>query len=298
MLRHVDAGYPARLRALPDAPPELHVRHGDHAPGERGWPWTQAAHSVAIVGARAARLEAVDQARSLARDLAGRGVMIVSGGALGVDAAAHRGALDSHAATGAGATVAVFGCGIDVVYPAQHQGLFDEIRAAGGVLLSQFRPGTPPRPANFVRRNAVIAGLADAVVVIGAGATSGALHTAAAARALGRVVAAMPGSAGCDALIAHGAAVVTCAADVWQALAGTPRRPSADLPAQGSLAARVLALLHPEHACACGDIATRAGLSSREVARALTGLELEGLAIARPGQSYVRSALAEELLAS
>jgi DNA processing protein len=297
MLRHIDAGYPARLRALPGAPPELHVRHGDdHAPGSLEW--THAERCVAIVGARAARTEAVAQARDLARDLAGRGVVIVSGGALGVDAAAHQGAIDSHAATGAGTTVAVLGCGIDVVYPAQHQGLFDDIRAAGGALLSQFRPGTPPRPANFVRRNAVIAGLADAVVVIGAGATSGALHTAAAARRLGRVVAAVPGSAGCDALIAHGAAVVTCAADVWQALAGRPRRPFADLPAQGSPAARVLALLHAEHACACGDIATRAGLSSREVARALTGLELEGLAISRPGQSYVRSALAEELLAS
>jgi DNA processing protein len=297
MLRPIDAGYPTRLRALPDAPPELHVRHGeDLAPVAPGW--GHAEHSVAIVGARAAQAVAVARARSLARDLAGRGVVIVSGGALGVDAAAHRGALDSHAETATGTTVAVLGCGIDVVYPAQHRGLYDDIRAAGGVLVSQFRPGAPPRPANFVRRNAVIAGLSDAVVVIGAGATSGALHTAAAARRLGRVVAAVPGSAGCDGLIAHGAAVVECAADVWQALAGRPRRPFADLPAPGSPAARVLALLDAEHAYVCGDIATRAGLSSREVARALTGLELDGLAITRPGQSYVRSALAEELLAS
>lgn len=296
-LRQIDAGYPKRLRALPDAPPELHVRHGeDHAPVAPAW--GHAEHSVAIVGARAAEAMAVARARSLGRDLAGRGVVIVSGGALGVDAAAHRGALDSHAETGTGTTVAVLGCGIDVVYPAQHRGLYDDIRAAGGVLVSQFQPGAPPRPANFVRRNAVIAGLSDAVVVIGAGATSGALHTAAAARRLGRVVAAVPGSAGCDGLIAHGAAVVECAADVWQALAGQPRRPFADLPAPGSPAARVLALLHAEQACVCGDIAIRAGLSSREVARALTGLELDGLAITRPGQSYVRSALAEELLAS
>jgi DNA processing protein len=299
MLRRADAGYPRRLGALSDAPPELHVRVGlgvsdGRAPGS----WADTAHSVAIVGARAASVEAVERARVLACALAARGVVIVSGGALGVDAAAHRGALDSHATTGTGTTVAVLGCGLDIIYPPQHDALYDEICAAGGAVISPFAPDAPPRPGHFVRRNAVIAGLADAVVVIGAGASSGALHTAAAAARYGRLVAAVPGSAGCERLIAQGAAVIERPDDLWDALAGQPRRPVAELPQRGSPAGRVLAVLDPEHARACGDIAVRAGLSPREVARALTGLELEGLATARPGQTYVRSALAEELLAS
>ena len=291
MLRHTDAGYPRRLRALRGVLPALHVRH------DRDHDWAGAVHSVAIVGARAAKTAAVAQARGLACALAERGVVIVSGGALGVDAAAHQGALDSHARTGAGITVAVLGCGLDVVYPPQHGPLFGDICAAGGAVISPFRPGAPPRAGYFVRRNAVIAGLADAVVVIGAGASSGALHTAAAAARLGRLVAAVPGSTGCDRLIARGAAVVEQPGDLWDALAGQPHRPTAELPATDSAGARVLVYLDRANERACEDIAVRAGMSPRDVARALTGLELDGLAIARPGQRYVRSALAEELLA-
>ncbi len=291
MLRHTDADYPRRLRALRRPPSVLHVRHG------AGLAWADAAHSVAIVGARAARADAVERARALARALAGRGVVIVSGGALGVDASAHQGALDSHASSGTGTTVAVLGCGLNVVYPPQHGPLFRDICAAGGAVISPFEADAPPRAGHFVRRNAVIAALADAVVVIGAGASSGALHTAAAAARLGRLVAAMPGSTGCERLIAQGAAVIEQADDLWDALAGQPHRPMAELPAAGSPGARVLALLDSADARACDEIAARTGLSPRDVTRALTGLELEGLAIARPGQSYVRSALAEELLA-
>jgi DNA processing protein len=291
ILRHTDAGYPRRLHALRGAPPVLHVRQG------RGHGWADAAHSVAIVGARAAGTGAVERARALACDLAGRGVVIVSGGALGVDAAAHQGALDSHAGGGTGTTVAVLGCGLNVVYPPQHGPLFQDIVAAGGAVISPFEPDAPPRAGHFVRRNAVIASLADAVVVIGAGASSGALHTAAAAARLGRLVAAMPGSTGCERLIAQGAAVIEQPGDLWDALAGQPHRPMAELPTAGSPGARVLALLDVADARVCDDIALRTGLSPRDVARALTGLELEGPAIARPGQSYVRSALAEELLA-
>jgi DNA processing protein len=291
MLRHTDAGYPRRLRALRSAPSELHVRHG------AGLAWADAAHSVAIVGTRAAPAQAVERTRTLACALAERGVVIVSGGALGVDAAAHQGALDSHARAGVGTTVAVLGCGLDVVYPPQHADLFRDICAAGGALISPFRADAPPRAGHFVRRNAVIAGLVDAVIVIGAGATSGALHTAAAAARLGRLVAAMPGSTGCERLIAQGAAVIEQPEDLWDALAGQPHRPMAELPAPGSLGARVLALLDAADARACDELAVRTGLSPRDVARALTGLELDGLAIARPGQRYLRSALAEELLA-
>jgi DNA processing protein len=291
MFRHTDAGYPRRLHALRGVLPPLHVRHQ----GENGW--ADAVHSVAIVGARAAKLGAVAQTRALACALAERGVVIVSGGALGVDAAAHQGALDSHARTGVGTTAAVLGCGLDIVYPPQHGPLFDDICAAGGAVISPFKADAPPRAGHFVRRNAVIAGLADAVVVIGAGASSGALHTAAAAARMGRLVAAVPGSTGCDRLIAQGAAVVEQASDLWDALAGQPHRPTAELPAPDSPGARVLGILDRANERACEDIAVRTGMSPRDVARTLTGLELDGLAIARPGQRYVRSALAEELLA-
>lgn len=288
ILRHTDRGYPRRLAGVAGAPEVLHVR------GALG----DAEHSVAIVGARAATCEAVETARSLARALARGGACVVSGGALGVDAAAHAGALDAHRETGRGTTVAVLGCGIDVVYPLRHRRLYQDICAAGGAVVSEFAHDAPPRPGHFVRRNRTIAALADAVVVVQAGARSGALHTARAGRALGRLVAAVPGSPGCERLLAQGAAPIEQPGDLWDALAGRPGRPRAALPDPGSDAARVLASLDPERGQACGELASLAGMSARQVARALTGLELEGLAVAGPGRNYVRSALAEELLAS
>lgn len=280
-----DAAYPRRLREVSGAPACLHVRG---VLQDRDC-------AVAIVGARAAEATAVERAHAIARELAGEGVAIVSGGAVGIDAAAHRGALD--AGMDAGGTVAVLGCGIDVVYPEQHRELFDEIQARGGAVVSQFPPDAAPRGWHFARRNQTIAGLVDAVVVVGAGHGSGALQTARAAHRLGRVVCAVPGSPGCAALIAAGAAVVETAREVWCALDGRPVRPDARLPETGSCAARVLDLLHAEQARDHEEIAARAGLGAREVARALTGLELQGLAIALPGLNYVRSVLAQELLA-
>lgn len=288
ILRHTDRGYPRRLAAISGAPEVLHVR------GVLG----DAEHSVAIVGARAATCEAVEAARSLARGLARDGACVVSGGALGVDAAAHRGALDAHQDAGRGTTVAVLGCGIDVVYPVRHRRLYQDICAAGGAVVSEFPHDAPPRPGHFVRRNRTIAALADAVVVVEAGARSGALYTARAAQELGRLVAAVPGSPGCERLLAQGAAVIEQPGDLWDALAGRPARLRATLPDPDSDAARVLACLDPARARECGEIAAQADLSARQVARALTGLELEGLAVAGPGRNYLRSALAEELLAS
>ena len=284
-----DAAYPRRLRGVSGAPMCLHVRGV----------LQDRAHAVAIVGARAAEATAVEQARTIAGDLAAQGVAIVSGGALGIDAAAHRGALNASrdASRDEGVTVAVLGCGIDMVYPPQHQELFEEIQTRGGALVSEFPPGAAPRGWHFARRNQTIAGLVDAVVVVGAGKSSGALQTARAAHRLGRTVCAVPGSPGCAALIAAGAAVVETARDVWRALDGRPVRPDARLPDTGSCAARVLDLLHVEKARDHEEIAARAGLGAREVARALTGLELQGLAIALPGLNYVRSVLAQELLA-
>ena len=277
-------GYPRRLADLADPPEQLWARG---VVRERPL-------AVAIVGARAASGHGMATARAVARDLAGEhGAAIVSGGAVGVDSAAHRGALDV-----GGYTIAVLAGGLDTPYPTRNRPLFGDVIAAGGAVVSQFRPGTPPRRANFVRRNRVMAALADAVVVIEAGMASGALHTAAFAREHRRVLGAVPGSPGCEALIAQGAAVVESAADVLAALAGSPRRPDVPLPAPQSDAGRVLATLELDAPRAEADIAACTGLGAREVSRALTGLELEGLAVLLPGRAYVRSCLAQELLSS
>lgn len=278
-----DQGYPAVLGQVRDAPEFLHVL-GTLPAYDR---------AVAVVGARAASGHAQASAREIAAGLAANGTLLVSGGAVGVDAAAHRGALDVD-----GPTVAVMGGGLDHLYPDRNRPLFAAILAAGGALVSPFANDMTPRAGCFVRRNRVIAGMADAVVVIEAGPSSGALYTARAARTYGRVVAALPGSPGCEALIAQGAAVVECAADVEAALRGEPRRPDIVMPEAGTEEAQVLAALRI-HAGALGEdeLAARTGMSAGAITRALTGLELEGLALLLPGRSYALSTLARELLA-
>jgi len=276
-----DPGYPRRLRALLAAPELLHIA-GD---------LIERPLAVAIVGSRAASGRGMEAARSLARQIAASGGAVISGGAVGIDAAAHRGALEA-----GGYTVAVLASGLDQVYPERHRPLFDDIVAGAGALVSPYAPGTPPRRGQFVARNGVVAGLADAVVVVEADAASGALHTARAAAELGRVVGAVPGSPGCERLLAGGAAMIGDLADLQAALAGRPRRPEVALPEHDSEEARVLAALDDRAALDEGTIAARAGLEVRQVIRALTGLELEGLALAT-GASYLRSPLARALTA-
>ncbi len=199
-------GYPQRLTALG-------WRHVLRVRGVLG-----EGPAVAIVGARAATGIAMGHAHALARHLAGRGVRVVSGGALGIDGAAHRGAL-----AGDGATTVVLGGGIDVPYPARHAPLFAEVVRRGGALVSLWPDGMPPRRGTFRQRNPLIAALADAVVVVEADVRSGSLSTARAARKLGRVVCAWPGSPGCERLLVAGAALVEGSADIDAALAGSPR---------------------------------------------------------------------------
>jgi DNA processing protein len=170
---------------------------------------------LAVVGARAASRSGCRRTHELADAAARRGYVIVSGGALGIDAAAHRGALDAGAPT-----VAVLGCGVDVVYPDRHAALFAEIVTTGG-LLSEFPPGTPPRGKQFPSRNRIVAALARAVLVVEAQQASGALVTARLALQMGRPLLAVPGSPGTDGLIATGRArPVRDGVELLAALAG------------------------------------------------------------------------------
>jgi DNA processing protein len=230
----------------------------------RGAPLRDAA-SVAIVGARAATRDALDRARALGRHLATRGVQIVSGGALGVDGAAHRGALAGH-----GSTTVVLGSGLDVLYPPRHVPLFREIVGRGGTLAGMQPDGTQPRPGMFPQRNQLIAALADVVIVVEAELRSGSMSTVAAARAFGRLVAAWPGSPGCERLLAAGAAIIEAGADAELALAGTPRRRA---PRTVDPIARQVQEAIARGAVGIDEIVRQTGLTVRAVVRALPLIE-------------------------
>jgi DNA processing protein len=164
----------------------------------------------------------MDRAHAIARHLASRGVHVVSGGALGIDGAAHRGALD-----GGGTTTVVLGSGCDVLYPARHAPLFRDALARGGAIVSMWPDGSQPHAGTFVARNSLIAALADAVIVVEADVRSGSLSTARAAKKHGRILAAWPGSRGCDSLLGQGAAIVESIHDAELVALGTPRMPEA-----------------------------------------------------------------------
>jgi DNA processing protein len=225
--------------------------------------------AVAIVGARAATGDGMALANQLARHLAGRGIHVVSGGAVGIDGAAHRGALDA-----GGTTTVVLGSGVDVPYPARHASLFDRTVAAGGALVSLFAMGTAPRPGNFPLRNPLIAALADAVLVIEADVRSGSLSTARAASELSRPLGARPGTPGCDRLLAAGCAVVESEADVDALLAGRARYPVRR--ALDPIETRVASAL-ASGVRGVDAVVIETGLSVRDVLRALSSIEARTL---------------------
>ncbi|WP_321922820.1 DNA-processing protein DprA [Paraburkholderia guartelaensis] len=204
-----DPAYPARLLDMPDPPPLLYAK---------GRLELLHARAVAVVGSRNATPQAVEDAARFARTLAASGLTVVSGLALGVDGAAHRGALHEH-----GGTVAVIGTGADLVYPPAHRPLATQI-AAHGALVSEWPLGTPARSANFPQRNRVIAALVEGVVVVEAAQRSGSLITARLANEMGRDVFALPGSIhaplthGCHGLIKQGAQLVESPEEVLEAL--------------------------------------------------------------------------------
>lgn len=207
-----DPSYPALLAELTDAPPLLFIE---------GDPVLLELPQLALVGSRRASRAGLDNAESFARCLARAGFVITSGLALGIDGAAHQGALDVE-----GRTLAVLGTGLQRVYPARHVGLAERIVQSGGALVSELPLDCPPQAANFPRRNRIISGLSLGVLVVEASPSSGSLITARLAAEQGREVFAIPGSIhhpgarGCHQLIRQGAALVECVEDILDALRG------------------------------------------------------------------------------
>ncbi|PQV44533.1 DNA-processing protein DprA [Paraburkholderia sp. BL21I4N1] len=209
-----DPAYPPALLTMPDPPPLLYIK------GRLDLLHTRA---VALVGSRSATPQGVEDAERFARALSAAGVTVVSGLALGIDGAAHRGALE-----GIGGTVAVIGTGADLVYPSAHHALARQI-AAQGVILSEWPLGTPARAANFPQRNRLIAGLVSGVVIVEAAMRSGSLITARLANEMGRDIFALPGSIhaplsrGCHRIIKQGAKLVETPDEILEELGFTQR---------------------------------------------------------------------------
>ena len=282
--------YPALLADLPDPPAVLYV-DGDAA--VLGLP------QLAVVGSRNPTALGRDTATQFARHLASSGLAITSGLALGIDAAAHRGALEA-----GGRTVAVLGCGLDRVYPPEHEGLARSI-AAQGALVSELPVGTPPLKQHFPRRNRLIAGLSVGTLVVEAAVGSGSLITARLAAEQGREVFAIPGSIhnpmarGCHRLIRQGAKLVETADDVFAELgallgslapsasAETPEKQVDSVPALDNEYEILLDALGFGPASVDALVA-RTGLDAGAVASMLLILELEGRIAQQPGGLYCR----------
>lgn len=289
--RHIltlgDPGYPARLLDIADPPLLL---YGIGAPELLG------TLSIAVVGSRSPTRQGADHARSFAAHLSHAGLCIVSGLAQGIDGAAHEGALE-----GPGRTIAVVGTGLDRVYPARHRELARRI-AAEGLLLSEYALGTPPLPANFPRRNRLIAGLSLGTLVVEAALQSGSLITARLALEQGREVFAIPGSIhspqsrGCHALLKQGAKLVETAQDILEEL---------HLPAQSNCLSSAAQPQPPApeefdpvlnalgwEATTLDALVARTGWPAADLNARLLELELEGRVARLPGQLFQRLASA------
>ena len=291
LLGWLEPAYPVPLAAIEDAPPLLTVRGNIAFLSER---------NIAMVGARNASANGRALAEAIARDLGKAGFVVPSGLARGIDAAAHKGAL----ATG---TVAVLAGGIDVCYPPEHRALFDAV-AAQGALVAELPPGTEPLARHFPRRNRIISGLAEGVVVIEAALRSGSLITARLAGEQGREVFAVPGSPldprchGSNNLIRQGAALTESAEDVLRALSGRRISPAPAMalaepdlaplapPAEAdSDKARTLLIEHLSPSpTAVDELVRQTDLPPALVASALLELELAGRIERHPGNRVAR----------
>ena len=271
-----DAAYPRLLREIPDPPTALFFR------GDPGLLDTLA---IAVVGSRRASPYGISAAHKLARELSAAGLTIVSGLARGIDAAAHEATLRA-----GGKTIGVLGTGIDIVYPRFHRRLFDDI-ASHGLLITEFPPGTPPRPIHFPIRNRIISGLCLGTVVVEASARSGSLITARMASEQGREVFAVPGSIlspGCEGvhrLIQTGAKLLHDVNDLFEELRFTTAPEKAPDTECTDPLLRIMSSDEPMH---IDEVLERTGQSVSALAEKLLQLELEGLIRALPGSRYLR----------
>mgnify|MGYP001817985465 FL=1 len=282
LLSFLDADYPAQLKHIPDPPLVLYLR------GDR---WLLADPGVAVVGARRCSRVGADIAANLGAGLAAAGLTVVSGLALGIDSAAHRGALQA-ASAASGRALAVLGSGLTGIYPRSNARLAEALVAAGGLLVSEYPPEAPPAKHQFPERNRLISGLSMGVVLVEAGERSGSLITARLALEQGREVMAVPGSLsggrsrGCHRMLKQGAALVEGVTDVCQALGyQLPPREREALPAGAELA-RVLAAVGPG-VLSLDEIAQAAGVGAEIAAAQLLVLELEGF-VAQVAGGYIR----------
>jgi DNA processing protein len=288
LLASIDAGYPALLRESPDPPAVLYVL---------GDPRSLCEPQIAMVGSRNPTAGGRDTAQRFAAWFARAGLSVTSGLALGIDTSCHLGALEA-----GGLTVAVLGCGLDIIYPAQNEALARRIRKSGA-LVSEFPPGTPPLAAHFPQRNRIIAGLAAGTVVVEAASASGSLITARLAGVAGREVFALPGSIhnplarGCHELIRQGAKLVERPEDVLvelrislssQVLTSSHTQ-AGDGPALDKEYKILLDALAFEPA-SVDTLIERTGMNSESIVSMLLVLELDGHVAPYPGGRYSRMA--------
>jgi DNA processing protein len=279
-----DAAYPQALANIPDPPLLLYVR---------GRIDLLARPALAIVGSRNATVQGKANASAFAGALSDAGVCVVSGLALGIDAAAHEGAL-----RGAGSTIAVVGTGADLFYPARNRALAERI-AGEGCIVSEYALGTPPASGNFPRRNRIISGLSSGVLVIEAAAQSGSLITARVAAEQGREVFALPGSIhaplakGCHKLIRDGARLVETVGEILEAMQVSPlSAPSAGtacaqaLPTEADCTGLLAQLGH--EALGVDDLLERLGTSIGQLSMGLLALEMAGMIERLPGGKVQR----------
>lgn len=280
-----DAAYPQALANIPDPPLLLYIR---------GRIDLLARPALAIVGSRNASVQGKANAGAFARAASGAGVCVVSGLALGIDAAAHEGAL-----RGASSTIAVVGTGADLFYPARNRALAERI-ASEGCIVSEYALGTPPSSGNFPRRNRIISGLSSGVLVIEAAAQSGSLITARMAAEQGREVFALPGSIhaplakGCHKLIRDGARLVETVDEVLEAMRVSPLLSPASagmaspgaLPTESDCTALLAQLGH--EALDVDDLLERSQSSIGQLSMGLLALEMAGMIERLPGGKVQR----------
>lgn len=283
MLASSHKDYPTCLQQIFDPPPVLYVRGNVPETVQGGLETNRA---LAIVGTRDASDYGRDISRYLAQSLTEAGVSVISGLALGIDGAAHQGAVQAlHSGKRKAATVAVLGCGVDVIYPHKHERLSRDILETGGAIVSEYPLGTRPDRKHFPGRNRIINGLSSGTLVVEADVKSGALITAEYAAQEGRTVFAIPGrigdkrSAGTLELIKQGALLVTAAQDIldtfhWHAAQQTSLFATPELPDNEQ---RLLTIIHDHGEPLLDDLMAATNMPAHELLPLLTLLELKGV---------------------